>query len=52
MIESMLNELAPEVEATKAKGNGQEEGSSSTPGKDDNGNNDANDEKQIIDATD
>lgn len=48
----MLGELASEVEATKAQGNGEEEGSSFTPGKDDNEGNFASDEDQIVDATD
>lgn len=36
MIETVLGELALEVEAIKAQGNKEEEGSSSTPGKEDN----------------
>lgn len=52
MIEGVREELAPEVEATAGRGNGEEEGSSYTPGKNDNKGNDVNDADQIIGATD
>lgn len=50
MIEGILCELAPEVEATEAQGNEEEEGSRYTPS--DNEGNNANDENQIIDGVD
>lgn len=47
----LVGELAPKVEATKARGKGEEEGSSSTPGKEENEGNIASDEDQHVDAT-
>lgn len=45
MIEGVLGELEPVVEATEARGVKKEDGSSSTPGKDDNKGDGTNDDK-------
>lgn len=47
-----VDDIAPRVEATKARGNRKEEGSSSTLGKDDHEGNDTGDEDKIIDIAD
>lgn len=53
MIEGVLGELEPQVEATEARGvEDEEEGWSSTTGKDDNEGDDANDEDQINNIVD
>lgn len=47
MINGVLGELAAEVEATEARGVEQDEGSSSTPDKDDSKGDGADDENKI-----
>lgn len=52
MIEGVLGELSPKMEATEARDNREEDGSSSTLGKDDNEGNNAIDENLSIDVAD
>lgn len=51
MIKGLLGELAPEVEITRAQSNMDEEGSSSTPGKEYIKDDNATNEDQFVNAS-